>query len=69
MQYRISRASAIDTERPCEEAYKLPNKQGIYDCWYIDIDSLEQLQKFIDKYGDIIIYDFGLITIYDTWVE
>lgn len=69
MRFKVSRASAIDTEIPCKDAYKFPNKDGIYDSWYIDIDSLEQLEQFIKEYGDIIIYADNHICIYDTWVE
>ena len=44
------------------------------DCWYIDINSLEELLKFEEKYGEIIIGttcdgEIPIIEIYDTYRE
>lgn len=79
MRFRIIRASN-DTKKPCKEAYK--GTREIYfkdnfitdDCWYIDINSLEELLKLIKKYGDLIIQEDDnnknfLIMIYDDYIE
>ena len=79
MRFRITRASN-DTKKPCKEAYKgtreiyFKDKFIIDDCWYIDINSLEELLKLIKKYGDLIIQEDDniknpLIMIYDDYIE
>lgn len=37
--------------------------------WYIDINSIEDLNALIDEVGDIIIYPGNKITIYDEFIE
>ena len=80
MRFRIIRASN-EAKKPCKEAYK--GTREIYfkgnviidDCWYIDINSLEELLKLIKKYGDLIIQKEDdnnkklLIMIYDDYIE
>lgn len=42
------------------------------EVWTIEINSLEELAKFISKHGDIIIYgggDINKLVIYDSYVE
>lgn len=80
MRFRIIRASN-DIKKPCKEAYKGTREiefRGnviIDDCWYIDINSLEELLKLIKKYGDLIIQKEDdnnknfLIMIYDDYIE
>jgi hypothetical protein len=66
MKYKIHRASAIcwknEIPCPCEESY-LEN-----DEWYINVNSLEDLQKLIKKYWKIILTNDTLI-IYDDNLE
>ena len=112
MEYRVTRTSQWNEDKPCEEAYQ---KQIIYtdernipdpmenlligkswytdkgwfnhrvenghikrdkyvDVWMIEIKDQEELLKFIDKYGDIVIqkdesYHSYEIEIYDGWRE
>lgn len=42
--------------------------------WVIEINTMDELMKFMDEYGNIIIFDssseeFKEIVIYDDWVE
>jgi len=54
---------------------KIEWNTGYEDCWVLDIDNLEQLLKFIKKYGRVIIYekyhddDDNGIEIYDGYRE
>jgi hypothetical protein len=70
MIYIVKRASEYKGESPCEEAIKRPFsylvKNLLHDgsyvyredfimLWSIEINSLEDLHKFIDKYGSLVI--------------
>jgi hypothetical protein len=78
MKYRIDRTS--DEGKPCEEAFTDEEvfigddgKVGILTHWYININTLEELQLLVKKYGYLIIgeYDDGEpdIEIYDDYRE
>jgi hypothetical protein len=83
MIYIIRRASEIYGESPCKEAtlkmFKDKNtlineERDVYK-WSIEINTFEELNQFIEKYGDIIIiknyggYNAPCIVIYDTYIE
>lgn len=86
MKFKIERASFRSiSKRPCIEAHegKITDMRGLYDghhlnkyrCWYIDIDSIEDLEKLKDKYGELILTTAGYdnkipkIIIYDDYIE
>lgn len=73
MKFIVKRTSrGFDTDiQPCEEAF-----QGKDDKWYIKIESLEELLKFVERHKEVVIYPdwiFGsklfIIEIYDTYRE
>lgn len=83
MIYIIRRASIHNGASPCEEAtlrlFKHKNtlineERDEYE-WSIEINTFEELNQFIEKYGDLVIYkDHGgfnapTIKIYDTYIE
>lgn len=73
MEFRVTRTSislSWGKESPCEEA----KKQG--DAWFVEINTLEELLNFMDKYEKEIIISRDLdnpqiieIEIYDTYRE
>lgn len=75
MKFEIRRASDAF---PCEEAQ--PSIKTLvsgyqYTIYHIDINSLDELIKFINKYGSIVIYttddenpEYSII-IYDDYIE
>ena len=67
MEFVITRTSLWNNKKPCEEAYQED------DIWKVKIESLENLVKFQEKYGEIIITkDFNgnpEIEIYDYYRE
>ena len=78
MIFRITRASSglLERHKPIEKAYK--KKVDGTEQWCIDINSLEELTKFISEHAEycgIIVEsneDIGTlprITIYDNWIE
>lgn len=67
MKYEVSRASQLYSHvktQPCQEAYLNDSKTS----WCIDINSLEELQKFVEDHDKIIMYG-NSIMIYDDYVE
>lgn len=63
MEFMISRTSYwTNDKRPTEKAYK----EG--DCWYIKINSLEELIELSKKEGQIIINE-DILEIYDDYRE
>ena len=51
MEFRVIRSSQFSDEKP-------RNVKNIYEkgnSWYIKINTLEELIKFCEKYGDLII--------------
>ena len=82
MKFKITRASSfnINEIQPCEEAHKekfsyiYDDKNICKDGWFIEIETLEDLLKLKEKYGDLIIQDYYdgqilTIVIYDDYVE
>lgn len=73
MKFEVERASDIlGYKPPCKEAIEADN-DPILKTYTVEINSLEDLIEFIDKYGDIIIskpYNKSrpyVIEIYDAW--
>lgn len=56
MNFIIRRTSSY-TKKPCREAYKdtMRTGYGEREIYRINVNSLEQLIKLVEKYGDIII--------------
>jgi len=77
MIFEVTRASdIIQRYKPIEKAYK--KKIDDMEKWCVDINSLEELTKFISEHAEycgIIVEnneDIGTlprITIYDNWIE
>lgn len=64
MKYKISRSSDWwGIKQPCQKAYKKNDK------WYIDIDSLEEIQELINEVKTEVIIGFDDIEIYDDYRE
>lgn len=60
MKFKVERTSMKNMVlKPCKEAYEgnilWIGINEYLKCWYIDINSLEELLKFEEKYGEIII--------------
>lgn len=82
MKFVVSSTSGGYREQPCEEAIrgsieienKIYNKSTV-DVWFVEINTLEELIKFYEEYGDIIITDclwnksYTEIEIYDDYRE
>ena len=71
MRFVIRRTSDWDNKPPCKEAYVLPEEydpHAWYHTWHIDINSLDELIKFVNKYGEIVVSTENdpYIEIYDT---
>ena len=78
MKYIVTRTSLYKGEKPCDEAFKHPHPTGQLsnvERWTIEINSLEQLNAFAEKYEPLIVYPesyFGKspeIEIYDDYKE
>ena len=60
MKFVVTRTSLWKDQKPCRDAVKKevtlskPNK-GTIDVWIIEIRDLEDLMKFYNKYGNIVI--------------
>jgi hypothetical protein len=64
MKYKISRTSNWwGVEQPCKKAYKENHE------WYIDINSIEEIQELIDEVKTQVIIGFNDIEIYDDYRE
>ena len=64
MKYVISRTSDwMGKTQPCSKAYKENDK------WYIDINSLEELNELIDEVKEKVIIGCDDIEIYDDYRE
>lgn len=85
MKFVVERASTscmLEDEntwrKPCEEAY-IDNSPKIgksdYNLWCIDLNTLDDVLNFMEKYGNIVIRrkDASVsayqIEIYDDWIE
>ena len=81
MKFLVTRTSIYDYDSPpCEECnkeirlFKICGKEEYRGCFTIEINSLEELISFEEKYGKIVIQDneyFNMkeIEIYDYWRE
>ena len=78
MTFHIYRASYLPSDKkPCEEAEEIliGSKSGLAVRVYrLEINSLDELMDFINKYGDIVIYkgsssESPKIVIYDDYLE
>ena len=82
MKFIVQRSSDILTLNgaPCEEAFidyvvveNLSREKKKIKVWCVEINSIEQLIDFRNKYGDIIISkiydDYDYIEIYDDYCE
>ncbi len=74
MTFIVKRASDL-TARPCEEARRgfAAKIKSLKNAWVVEIDSLEDLVDFKNKYGAIVLDDYNEryseILIYDDWIE
>ena len=88
MKFTIDRASMYVDEQPCREAYP-ETVNRTFKCrsktitdevirWFIEIDTMEDLQKITDDNSKKFVIDFNKysdddiypsITIYDDWIE
>ena len=82
MIYILRRASEYNKKSPCEEAtlrmFKhkntLLNEESDEYEWSIEINTLEELNQFIEKYGNLVIYknyvgfNVPCICIYDDYI-
>jgi len=83
MIYIIRRASIHNGASPCEEATlrlfkhknRVINEETDEYEWSIEINTFEELNQLIEKYGDLIImkdyggYNVPAIKIYDDYIE
>ena len=84
MEFLIKRTSLFDDEiKPCEEnmefkefTIEFPDGESrLRQGWFIEINNLDELISFNDKYGRIVIYkhwfneSIRVIEIYDTYRE
>ena len=65
---------SIGTNHRVNKNGYITRDNGMMDVWSIEINSLEELIEFVDKYGEIVIYDsmgnsHKEIEIYDDWRE
>lgn len=56
------------TDHKVEENGYISRKIGTEEVWMIVINTLEELQEFIKKYGKVVVNEDG-IEIYDGWRE
>lgn len=71
MKYEIYRTSEwAGCRKPCKSAYKGISDNDIVTEWYIEINSLDDIQALIDEVGNpIIIKKDNVIEIYDDYRE
>ena len=70
MKYIVTRTSFYgdDELKPCEDAVLEKLSNGSVR-WYININSLEEMEEFISEVGQIIIYYGNEVEIYDSYRE
>ena len=74
MTFVVTRASDL-IARPCEEARRgqAAKIKSLRNAWVVEIESLEELVDFKNKYGTIILDDYNEryseILIYDDFIE
>lgn len=79
MTFIVDRVSSWGAGRPCEESKQMTLFDGVNkkvkEFWTIEVNSLEELVDFKNKYGDIILQDsirvkgWSEILIYDGYIE
>lgn len=71
MKYKIERTSNLiyQVEQPCNKAYRGDNGEFNIPQWYIDINSLEDLQELIEEVKYPLIVSKETIEIYDDYRE
>lgn len=71
MKYKIERSSsaAYQVEQPCDKEYRGDDDEFSIPQWYIDIDSLEDLQELIEEVKCSLIVSKETIEIYDAYRE
>ena len=71
MKYKIERTSRFvyQVEPPCDKAYRGDNDEFNIPQWYIDINSLEDLQELIEEVKYPLIVSKETIEIYDDYRE
>ena len=70
MKYEITKTSDWwSKEKPCSKAekLKLPTKEDY--CWYVDINTLDDLRNLIDEVKHPLVIDNYSIEIYDDYRE
>ena len=70
MKYIVTRTSFYgdDELKPCEDAVLEKLSNGSVR-WYININSLEEMEEFISEVGQIIISYGNEVEIYDSYRE
>lgn len=70
MKYKVEITSDYggSKERPCKKAYAEGCDEWLTPIWYIDINTLEELQDLIAEVGEVIVSKDS-IEIYDTYRE
>lgn len=81
MKYIVTRTSIWGDKKPCEEAFEEEVvctyfENGKKVVWMIEINTLEELHEFIDKYGGSVVIEdwyfnnaYKKIEIYDDYRE
>lgn len=88
IKFIVERASEWNRRRPCEEAVHHTDfnrnyliSEEIEEGWTVDLDDLDQLENFMAKYGNIVLYPVGsrkniwnhprlpVLIIYDSYLE
>lgn len=71
MKYKIERtsSSAYQVEQPCDKAYRGDDDEFDNPQWYIDLNSLEDLQELREEVKCSLIVSKETIEIYDDYRE
>lgn len=65
---------SVGTNHRLNKDGHITRDKGIQDVWSIEINSIEELIEFVNKYGEIVVQDafcseYKEIEIYDDWRE
>lgn len=69
MEFIIRRTSCDDSVAPCEKAYRKQGFDRINNCWFIEINSLDELLDLANSETDIIVSGDRKLEIYDDFME
>lgn len=71
MTYKIEQTSSYgyQGQAPCSKAYRGDNNENNYPQWYVDINTLEELQALQDEVNKALIVGKEHIEIYDAYRE